>query len=157
MQLDRHLNVTHARNSCREAAGHATAGGRAFLDVTLSAGAHAPARARHAAAEALEGWDREPRERALLVISELVTNAVLHGSRTPHDRVGLRVARRGTTTRIEVSDPGTGTSSEIRPGKLGVEDSMSGWGLPIVAELTHRWGVAREADRTIVWCELDGQ
>jgi anti-sigma regulatory factor (Ser/Thr protein kinase) len=155
VQLDHHL--THLRVSCRGAVGHATAGGRAFLDVTLAAGPQAPARARHAAAEALERWDRERRERALLVISELVTNAVLHGSRTPHDRIGLRVARRGTTTRIEVSDPGTGSGADVRPGKLGLADSMSGWGLPIVAELTHHWGVAREPHRTIVWCELDGQ
>jgi anti-sigma regulatory factor (Ser/Thr protein kinase) len=155
MQLDHHL--THLPRGCRGAVGHASSGGRAFLDITLSAGSQAPARARHAAAEALGGWDREPRERALLVISELVTNAVLYGSRTPHDRIGLRVARRGTVTRIEVSDPGTGAGGEIRPGRLGIEGSTSGWGLPIVAELTHRWGVARELDRTIVWCELDGQ
>jgi len=155
MQLDHQL--THVRGGCHGAVGHATAGGRAFLDIVLSAGAQAPARARHAAAEALASWDRERRERALLVISELVTNAVLHGSRTPHDRIGLRVARRGTVTRIEVSDPGTVDSDEIRPGELGAEDSLSGWGLPIVAELTHRWGVARQRGRTIVWCELDGQ
>src|SRR5213080_1629660 len=147
MQLDHHL--AHLRGGCREAVGRATAGGRAFLDVTLAAGPQAPARARHAAADALDGWDREPRERAMLVISELVTNAVLHGSRTPHDRIGLRVARRGTVTHIEVSDPGTGTGSEIRPGRLDAEDSISGWGLPIVAELTRRWGVAREPDRTV--------
>lgn len=154
MQLDRQL--IHLRNGCPGTTTH-TEGGRAFLDITLAAGSQAPARARHAAADALEGWDREPRERALLVISELVTNAVLHGSRSPHDRIGLRVARRGVTTRIEVSDPGTGSSDQVRPGQLGSEGSTSGWGLPIVAELTHRWGVARLTGRTTVWCELDGQ
>lgn len=155
MQLDHH--VTTLRGGCGDRGTRHRNGGRPFLDISLSAGSRAPARARHAAADALGGWDRERRERALLVISELVTNAVLHGSRTPHDRIGVRVARRGTTTRIEVSDAGAGGSDAVRAAPLGVAGSTSGWGLPIVAELTHRWGVARESDRTIVWCELDGQ
>jgi anti-sigma regulatory factor (Ser/Thr protein kinase) len=155
MQLDHHL--PHLRSGFHATPTRTGGGGRAFLELTLAAEPQAPARARHAASEALVGWDREPRERALLVISELVTNAVLHGTCTARERIGLRVARRGGTMRIEVSDPGTGAGEEIRAGRLDVDGSMSGWGLPIVAELTHRWGVARAPDRTIVWCELDGQ
>jgi anti-sigma regulatory factor (Ser/Thr protein kinase) len=136
---------------------HAGRGGRPFLDLTIAADAQAPARARRAAGAALHGWDRQRRERALLVISELVTNAVLHGSRAEQDQVSLRVARRGATTRIEVTDPATGGGGEIHSGELGLEGSRSGWGLPIVAELTDRWGIERGPARTLVWCELDGQ
>lgn len=122
--------------------------------VSLSANAAAPQLARRAASSALSSWDQDRRDAALLVISELVTNAVRYGARERDDTISLRVRRRGRTTRIEVTDPRT-QSGEITDAIASGGQKRSGWGLPIVAELTDRWGVERGPGRTCVWCELD--
>jgi anti-sigma regulatory factor (Ser/Thr protein kinase) len=124
------------------------------VSVTLAAGADAPQLARRAVAGALAHWPQERRDAALLVISELVTNAVRYGARGGEDRVALQVRRCGRTTRIEVTDP-RARGGAIAEATLGDGQQRSGWGLPIVAELTDRWGVEREQARTCVWCELD--
>lgn len=131
------------------------------VTVSLDADADAPTRARHAAAAALRSWPAERRDATLLVISELVTNAVRHGSAGVHDRVGLNLRRRGETLRIEVVDArarGGGVEDAARQetARRGRDGGQrSGWGLPIVAELTDRWGVERGPGRTCVWCEID--
>lgn len=123
------------------------------VELTLPATADAPAQARRAARTALAHWDAERRDAALLVISELVTNAVRHGSDSSDDAVELRVQRRGGATRIEVSDDNAGRREIACAPRRG--DQRSGWGLPIVAELTDRWGVEHRGSCTCVWCELD--
>jgi anti-sigma regulatory factor (Ser/Thr protein kinase) len=148
----------HGADPRRDEASRATALPGAVA-VALAADPEAPMLARHAAAAALSSWASERREVALLVISELVTNAVRHGSDGPPDEVALSVRRRGATTRIEVRDPGAHgrsvpASTGPTPGARAREDAHSGWGLPIVAELTDRWGVEQHEDGTTVWCEL---
>jgi anti-sigma regulatory factor (Ser/Thr protein kinase) len=123
------------------------------VELTLAATAEAPAQARRAAREALAHWDPERRDAALLVISELVTNAVRHGSEGPRDAVAVRVQRHGGATRIEVTDDNAGQGEIVAAPGRG--DQRSGWGLPIVAELTDRWGVEHHGSCTCVWCELD--
>jgi anti-sigma regulatory factor (Ser/Thr protein kinase) len=125
------------------------------MALTLDATADAPAAARHAVTRALAHWDADRREAALLAVSELVTNAVRHGSRGPADRVGVRIRRRGRATRIEVIDESAGDAVVATAARTPGEQPRSGWGLPIVAELTDRWGVERDGSRTCVWCELD--
>lgn len=122
--------------------------------ATFAATSDAPQLARHAASDALAHWSPERREAALLVISELVTNAIRHGTRRDEDRIAFVVRRRGSATRIEVTDPRARGGTV---GDHGVEADLkrSGWGLPIVAELTDRWGVERGLGRTCVWCEID--
>lgn len=124
------------------------------LAIAFSADADAPQRARSAAARALAHWPQERRDAALLVISELITNAVRHGARDDSDEVSLLVRRRGGAVRIEVVDPRSGDGVVADSG-IGEESQRSGWGLPIVAELTDRWGVEGGPGRTCVWCELD--
>lgn len=124
------------------------------IAVTLAAGPEAPQHARHAVAEALAHWPQDRRDAALLVISELVTNAVRHGARRAEDRIALVVRRRGQGTRIEVTDP-RALGGSVAESPLDRDDKRSGWGLPIVAELTDRWGVERGTGRTCVWCEID--
>jgi anti-sigma regulatory factor (Ser/Thr protein kinase) len=148
----------HEADPRRQQASRATAlpGGVA---LRLPADPEAPMLARHAAAAALSSWAAERREIALLAISELVTNAVRHGSGGPWDEVALSIRRRSAATRIEVRDAGAqgGTvasgTSRARDADAG-EHVRSGWGLPIVAELTDRWGVEQHDDGTTVWCEL---
>lgn len=122
--------------------------------VALDADADAPTRARHAAAAVLGHWPAERRDAILLVISELVTNAVRHGSADVHDRVGLTLRTRHGTLRVEVVDV-RARGGAVEATTRGDGEQRSGWGLPIVAELTDRWGVERGPGRTCVWCEVD--
>jgi two-component sensor histidine kinase len=78
---------------------------------------------------------------AVLLISELVTNAVLHGA--GEIRLEIEIER----ARFAVSDEGDGTP--VVRGEPGPE---GGWGLRLVGQLARRWGV-RE-NRTQVWFEL---
>jgi anti-sigma regulatory factor (Ser/Thr protein kinase) len=82
---------------------------------------------------------------AMLVASELATNAYRHGE----GRIELRVARTGERIRIEVADNGVGVLVEPRtePG-----DHTGGWGLRVVEELASDWGAS--GGTTNVWAEL---
>jgi anti-sigma regulatory factor (Ser/Thr protein kinase) len=83
-----------------------------------------------------------------LVISELVTNASVHGRGT----IILRLQLDGQTIRGEVIDDGAGFKREIRA--RGPED-VGGRGLFVVDALTNRWGV--DEGTTHVWFEIESQ
>ena len=88
---------------------------------------------------------------AMLVASELVTNAVRHSLCAEDEFVTVRVSRDGRF-RIVVLDPGaSGQSAEIsdRPIELG------GLGLKVVEQLAARWGTERRNDGYRVWAELE--
>jgi anti-sigma regulatory factor (Ser/Thr protein kinase) len=149
--------VTNGSHTADSAVARSSAGGAPDrLAVSFAADADAPQRARAAASRALAHWSPERRDVALLVISELITNAVRHGARDDSDEVALLVRRRGRATRIEVTDPRSGSGDGLVADVSGGDGvQRSGWGLPIVAELTDRWGVEGGPGRTCVWCELD--
>jgi anti-sigma regulatory factor (Ser/Thr protein kinase) len=114
----------------------------------------APGRARDLAAAALRdaGVPQGVAAEALLVLGELVSNAVRH-ARTEFT-VAIAVA--GGTIRIEVADRDTRP-----PSLLGLDvDSTSGRGLHIVAGLARDWGWQTDEDAAgvagkVVWAELD--
>lgn len=84
-----------------------------------------------------------------LLVTELITNALRHGSLTPGDRVSLKASVDKGVVRIEVRDPGNNGDVALRPpGPRG-----GGYGLYLVEQLAKRWGVDRR-DGTVVWCEL---
>lgn len=85
---------------------------------------------------------------AEVVISELVGNAIVHGT---SDSVGLRMRRVGGEVRLEVDD---GSPSEVpRPRPAGAE-AEQGRGLwlvdALVTELGGSWGFTN--DGTVAWC-----
>jgi anti-sigma regulatory factor (Ser/Thr protein kinase) len=84
-------------------------------------------------------------EDARLVVSELVTNAILHAGTD----IELTVSVRSDAVRIEVTDLGGGV-----PRCGAVEEATSGRGLPIVEALGGRWGVLQLGAGKTVWCEL---
>ncbi|MFF4830536.1 ATP-binding protein [Streptomyces sp. NPDC001315] len=86
---------------------------------------------------------------AALVVSELATNALLHGSL--RDRlIRVRLTLSATTLRIEVSDPrGERLPSPCSAG----EDDQFGRGLLIVGSLADRWGLAPRAVGKTVYAE----
>jgi anti-sigma regulatory factor (Ser/Thr protein kinase) len=122
----------------------------ADLSLDLDADERAPALARHAAARAISTLPEPVRDVALVLISELVTNAVRHGCTGPDDRVLLSVTQRGGRLRVEVEDPGPGV-----PERAPIDDPQreSGWGLVMVERLASSWGTSTGPSR--VWFELD--
>jgi anti-sigma regulatory factor (Ser/Thr protein kinase) len=148
MQADVHVSYTPGR-------AHNAALRVRQLDVPLTADADAPARARRAVGELLRGWSPERRETALLIVSELVTNAVRHGSAGPEDSIRVRVDHREHKTRIEVADRRARGGAVRAAASAHEAGAVAGWGLPIVTELTDRWGVESKPSSTRVWCELD--
>ncbi|MBP5937746.1 ATP-binding protein [Streptomyces acidiscabies] len=108
--------------------------------------------ARRFALETLTGWGLASSERAhdvLLCVSELATNALLHG--VPRGRQFLLSLRRdGDSVVVEVHDSGDGVP-RIAQGRDGDE---GGRGLVLVAALSSRWGVRERVIGKVVWCEF---
>ncbi|MEO3782999.1 ATP-binding protein [Actinocorallia sp. B10E7] len=96
----------------------------------------------------LEGEGVETGE-ALLVVSELATNAVAHGGEGGFEVV---VAGGADVVRVEVSDSGAEERPRVR--EAGEEDE-TGRGLTLVEAVARRWGVRWEEHRTTVWAELE--
>ena len=116
--------------------------GKAEANVTLPAEPAAVARARAFLARTLEeaGVEEDRRFEALLVTSELVTNAVCHGSR-PGDQISVDVSLKGSRLRIGVRDaartgstPDALTPDEQRPAGRGLAmvDWLADWSERIV-------------------------
>ena len=86
-----------------------------------------------------------------LVVTEVVSNAVRHGGKTG-ETIRLAVTPKDGYLCVQVTDCGPGLVP--RPRALEVDDD-GGFGLFIVEQLTRRWGMTRENNRTRVWFELD--
>lgn len=116
--------------------------------VRLPAEATAPRRARDFVAAACAAWHAERlAETAALMLSELVSNAVLYAG-TELD-VELRLG--GGRLTMSVHD---GSDGLPRPGAAAA-GSIGGHGLEIVSRLADAWGVAPDpAGGKTVWCTL---
>ena len=105
---------------------------------------------RHALSRMLgEAVDDQLLDSALLVVSELVTNANRHGG---DGRCQLRVALEHGRCRIEVID-----SSPFRPVDVPAPvdaESECGRGLLVVSALARRWGSGAHRLGKCVWAEL---
>lgn len=105
------------------------------------------ARVRRYAADACaaRGFDGDYDTLALLV-SEIATNALVHGS----GRVRVRVLGSGGRVRIEITD---GSTAAPRPQRAGT-DAEGGRGLALVDALSAAWGTRPLPDGKTVWFEL---
>jgi anti-sigma regulatory factor (Ser/Thr protein kinase) len=103
---------------------------------------------RRDAGAALEHSEREMVD---VLMSELVTNAVIHPGRRGGDNVILRFAVSPELIRVEVHDAGGGFSMD----EVGEPRSEpGGYGLVMVDRGASRWG-ASDHDGNCVWFELD--
>ena len=119
--------------------------------TTLPAAGQAPGLARAAAREALTAWRLSHlTDAAVLLVSELVTNAVLH-ARSGGTPIGLQLEVHGTWLRIEVHDGDLRGPQPRTPSGL----DESGFGFVLVDSLADTWGVLETAGGKAVWAELD--
>lgn len=102
----------------------------------------APRRARRALEESVQRCPR--RDDALLLVSELVTNAVRHGE---GDTLTVAVREEGPRLRVEVCQSGGFADVKGR----GID---GGRGLRIVEAIATAWGVAPGEGEVTVWFEL---
>jgi two-component sensor histidine kinase len=91
------------------------------------------------------------KDTAVLIVSELVTNAVRHARETDVVEVDLHVTR--TCLRIEIQDSDRHWPQPRIPG--GFEES--GFGFVLVDALAAKWGVHETTTGKAVWAELDIQ
>jgi len=91
---------------------------------------------------------------AVLLVSETVTNAVLHSnSRRLGGTVTITIIKVGSRTLIEVTDDGSEVSAPVVKGDGCVS---GGHGLLLVQALADQWGYVRDDAGTTVWFWLSG-
>ena len=108
----------------------------------MSAGPKAPADARDFVRDRLSTRDRI--DDLVLMVSELVTNAVRHG---PRGRVFLRLIESKESLRVEVQQLHETATT------LNGKKPRSGFGLKIVEALSDAWGTG-DPDWAGVWFEI---
>ncbi len=123
----------------------------ALFEVTLPAANDAPVTAR----AAVTAWTAGQLSDTMLadvqlLVSELVTNSVLHADAAHGARVRVRAGIRGDALRLEVHDAGRTRSIARRAPD---RQHGGGFGLHVVETLSARRRVSRDAG-TCVWAEL---
>ena len=101
------------------------------------------------------GADHPSADTALLLTSELVTNALTHSrSGLPGGTIELIVAAKVASLLISVTDNGADASAPAIGNDPG---GQSGNGLVLVESLADAWGYLCEPARTVVWFRLRWQ
>lgn len=115
--------------------------------TTLPASVDTPAAARAFVREAVGRADLDPDD-LTLVVSELVTTAVVSGSSTIE--VGLVADDSHVLVEVVEDAPSSASLTPL------VEQDPSGAsrGLMLVARLSERWGVRRDGIRKVLWADL---
>ena len=107
-----------------------------------------PAQARQIIAEELSSWLPAGVVNDIkLIVSELVTNGIVHGSAERDTPVLLDLVVNGKI-HCRVLDHGPGFATHTRRQSAG-----GGWGLRVVEQLSDRWGMQHSPQRTVVWFE----
>lgn len=123
---------------------------RTAAELTLGKEPGAVPKARRFVGSSLLGEPQSVVHDVELVVTELVTNALLHGE----PPVAIRLIHLGSSIRVEVED--TGQNLPVQ----GIQDSgsMTGRGLALVSRLCRAWGVDPGRHKgKVVWAELPGQ
>ncbi len=126
-----------------------SAQGSTQLTLRLTPGPEAIPAARQALDGLIGLLERTVWEDLRLLVTELVTNGVRHGSQ--RGPVTASVAVDDHKVRVEVSDCGRGFTPPEAP--MPRPDGTGGWGLQLVDRVATRWGV-KVGDDTCVWFEL---
>jgi anti-sigma regulatory factor (Ser/Thr protein kinase) len=124
----------------------------AEIDLRLAPESEVVTTARHTLDRLADLLPPEKLEDVRLVVSELVTNSVLHAGLSPNDQISLTVTVSAGSVRGRVCDPGPGFEVPSEPCPRS--DMRGGWGLPIVETISDRWGVEGNS-HPCVWFEID--
>ena len=120
---------------------------RTAAELTLGNEPDAVPKARRFVATSLGGEAAGTVHTVELVVTELVTNAFLHGRPPVH----VSLIHLGDAIRVEVED----TAAELPVQAAQHLESMTGRGLRVVAGLSSRWGFdAGRGPGKVVWSEL---
>ena len=121
--------------------------GAAVLELVLEGGHEDVPRSRAFTRQALDRSLAAVADDAALVVTELVTNALLHGG----PPVRLRLSEVPDGVRLEVADQGAELPVAVRRSSV----AMTGRGLALVDALSRSWGVEPDAQGgKVVWAEL---
>lgn len=116
-------------------------------DLTLPPEPATVGHARRAVRKALNGAaDPDLVDAAELVVSELVTNAVVHAATEVH----LHITAEDDAIRVEVEDG----STHLPVRRTWAQTAGTGRGLLIVEQNVDRWSAARTARGKVVWFEI---
>jgi hypothetical protein len=121
--------------------------------IEIPGGEEAPRQARRTVLAGLDGHvNPATTSDAGLIISELVTNSVLHAQVGPDQLLTIDVEMMADRLRITVTNPG----AERRPRLRAFDPAApGGFGLRLLEEMCAAWGIVGEAvDTTGVWCDL---
>ena len=116
-----------------------------MISLTLPRTYEAAGLARTSLAPLSAQLDGDRRADLNLLVSELVNNAVVHGS----GRIELQLERRRDAVWAQVTDEGTGFEAALN---AVTHQQAGGWGLRLLDSLSDRWGMAESSTR--VWFEL---
>jgi anti-sigma regulatory factor (Ser/Thr protein kinase) len=121
----------------------------ARVELELRRGVEAPAIARAAVGELCQqaGVTGASCQTLLLLVSEIVTNAVLHSNGPAATPIRLAANAADDVVRVDVDDGGRG----FTPGDAA--RARGGWGLRLVQKEARRWGI-EDGHGTRVWFEL---
>lgn len=124
--------------------------------LTVSFEASSVSLARHAVAEDLDRRGLSPRsvQDAVLILSELLSNALKHAHPLPSGRVSVTWSLQGRDLELTVTDGGGPTRPVATPAS---RSATGGRGLAIVRTLARDWGVLTDSGRTTVWATVDAE
>jgi anti-sigma regulatory factor (Ser/Thr protein kinase) len=116
--------------------------------LTLPSGPQSVAAARRYAVESCRtGGYRGDCDTLVLLVSEVATNALIHGA----GQVRVRVLDHGPRLRVEISD-----EADAMPALRDFDrDAEGGRGVALVDALAHAWGADPKPGGKTVWFELD--
>ena len=120
----------------------------ATLSLPLAPDSSSPAIARSRTTAFVAPWASDHlATRLSLLVSEIVTNAVVHGGSSIHLDVDVLTA---SSVRVEVFDG----SLDLPEMQTLPPESESGRGLQLVEALANEWGARERVDGKVVWFEL---
>ena len=113
----------------------------------------APRTARALAAAWCDTVELEPItcDTVRLLVSEVVTNAVLHSEAPPGTNIRLAATLSGGSVMVTVADAGTGAG----PSPRAPDPLNGGYGLFLLEKEAEQWGVDRGSEGTRVWFKLE--
>ncbi|HYZ12495.1 MAG TPA: ATP-binding protein [Actinomycetota bacterium] len=124
-----------------------------FTTLALPRDLGTPAQGRRLLESALESFPESVLADAQLLLTEVLSNAILHGSAGAGARIDVSVEADESIVRVTVTDP----SPQFPRPAIHAPDPLaaSGWGLYLLERLATQWGVEDAPDGgSAVWFEL---